>query len=97
MFSIFRCFTPNAFWLGSGIVFAPLGFFGALRFRRAYVFAYAVYCLVEVVLTLLFAFLNVVDRTQEVFFLLSAVGEAVVFYHVWVFFRAIPVDEVIRA
>jgi hypothetical protein len=95
--SVFRCFTPNGFWLGAGVVFAPLGFVGALRFRRSMVFAYVAYCAVEVLLTLLYAFLNVSDRTQETFFLLSAVGEAVVFWYVWLFFRAIPVEEVIRA
>jgi hypothetical protein len=93
--SVFRCFTPNGFWLGSGVVFAPLGFVGALRFRRAFVLAYAVYCAVEVGLTLLYAFLNVADLTQELFFLLSALGEAVVFWYVWLFFRAIPVEEAI--
>jgi hypothetical protein len=93
--SVFRCFTPNGFWLGSGVVFAPLGFVGALRFRRAFVLAYAAYCVVEVGLTLLYAFLNVADRTQELFFLLSALGEAVVFWYVWLFFRAIPVEEAI--
>ena len=41
--ALFRCFTPHAFWLGAGVVFAPLGFVGALRFRRRYVLAFAVY------------------------------------------------------
>jgi hypothetical protein len=96
VFALFRCFTPNAFWLGAGVVFAPMGFFGALRFKRALVLGYAAYCLIEVVLTVVFTFVFVHDRIQTAAFLLSAAGEVVVFYHVWRFFRAIPVDEVIR-
>jgi hypothetical protein len=96
VFALFRCFTPNAFWLGAGVVFAPMGFVGALRFKRALVLGYAAYCLIEVVLTVVFTFVFVHDRIQTAAFLLSAAGEVVVFYHVWRFFRAIPVDEVIR-
>lgn len=96
VFALFRCFTPNAFWLGAGVVFAPMGFYGALRFKRVLVLAYAAYCLLEVILSVVFTFVFVHDRLQTAAFLISAIGELIVFYHVWRFFRAIPVDEVIR-
>lgn len=95
--ALFRCFTPHAFWLGAGVVFAPLGFVGALRFRRRYVLAFAVYGAAQVLATLVFTLLYVHSRTQTALFMLAAGGEALVAYHVFHFFRVIPVDEVIRA
>lgn len=51
---------------------------------------YALYCAAEVVLLLAFAYARVTGAMQMALFLVSALGEAFVAYHVWTFFRSVP-------
>jgi len=85
----------NQWWLSFGIVFAPLGAFGAHIFNRKLIAGYMLYLACIVILEVIFAFVKL-DGLVTTLSLLFVGIQLCIMYYIFTFFKAIPADGVAR-
>jgi len=82
-------------WLGGGLLFAPVGFWGAHRYDKRFVLVYIIYLLLDMILQIIFAFVDITPLLIVLTILILGIQLFIVYY-VYQFYKKLP-REGIRA
>jgi len=85
----------NQWWLSFGIVFAPIGAYGAHIFNRKLLAAYLLYLCCIIILESIFAFVKLNGLVTTLSLLIVGI-QICIMYYTYTFFKAIPSDGVTR-
>jgi len=85
----------NQWWLSFGIVFAPIGAYGAHILNRKLITGYMLYLACIIILEVIFAFVKLNGLVTTLSLLIVGI-QMCIGYYTFTFFKAIPVDGVAR-
>jgi len=90
VFSLYALLFGMAWWLWFGILFGPVGWWGAHKFRSQLTLIYMVYLIVDILLKLICTFIPEIIALVTVFSLLVILIQLFILYYVHQFWKKVP-------
>mmetsp|Transcript_31914 Transcript_31914/g.78090 ORF Transcript_31914/g.78090 Transcript_31914/m.78090 type:complete len:179 (+) Transcript_31914:67-603(+) len=90
LFAFARIWTPGAWWLGMALIFAPIGFYGAYKFKRPYILVYMLYSAAQVVLYIWYMSRVVNINAALALYGAQALMQCVIIYYLYHFWLKLP-------
>jgi len=88
-FAVFGLAT-KLWWLGFGVLFAPIGLFGFFKLYKRIILVYLVYLATNILLELIFALIKKADSLAVIFTLLVICVQGFIMFFVYKFYQILP-------